>query len=272
MRPGPRRSLTHAEILDVAFDLLEAKGFAAVSVRGVASGLGLTPTALYTYYPSKNALLRGMVEHLLARLDPGEAGAGDAAGEPAAADAAVEAGAAGSPAAPAAGRDRLLALALRLRELLTGHAGALGLIMSGPLDGPNAMRLNETLLESFMAAGLELDDAARAAYALQVYVLGSIALESADLRRRIGCRGGIRPCPRDGGHGRHAVDRPGDLPAQRADRGRGGRAQLDRAVHVGRAAPARRAHRRCAGGAPSRRRTRGEAPAPEGADASSVVP
>ena len=53
--------------------------------------------------------------------------------------------------------------------------------MSGPLDGPNAMRLNETLLESFMVAGLELDDAARAAYALQVYVLGSIALESADL-------------------------------------------------------------------------------------------
>ena len=161
MRPGPRRSLTHAEILDVAFDLLEAKGFAAVSVRGVASGLGLTPTALYTYYPSKNALLRGMVEQLLARLDqnvvtPTELGV-------------------------AAARARLLGLALRLRELLTGHAGALGLIMSGPLDGPNAMRLNETLLESFMSAGLGLDDAARAAYALQVYALGSIALESADL-------------------------------------------------------------------------------------------
>ena len=67
-----------------------------------------------------------------------------------------------------------------LRELLTANAGALGLIMSGPLDGPNAMRLNETLLESFTAAGLGLDEAARAAYALQVYALGSIALESAD--------------------------------------------------------------------------------------------
>ena len=183
MRPGPRRSLTHAEILDVAFDLLEAKGFAAVSIRGVASGLGLTPTALYTYYPSKNALLRGMVEHLLARLDPGDVGETDAAraaGADGAAGAADDADAAGADGA-AAGRARLLALALRLRELLTGHAGALGLIMSGPLDGPNAMRLNETLLESFMAAGLELDDAARAAYALQVYVLGSNALESADL-------------------------------------------------------------------------------------------
>ena len=77
MRPGPRRSFTHAEILDAAFDLLETKGFAAVSVRGVAGSLGITPTALYTYYSSKNALLRGMIEHLLARLDLREAGGSD---------------------------------------------------------------------------------------------------------------------------------------------------------------------------------------------------
>ena len=150
--------------LHVVFDLLETKGFAAVSVRGVAGSLGITPTALYTYYSSKNALLRGMIEHLLARLDLREAGGSDAVDVPDA----------------AAIRRRIVTLALRLRELLTAHAGALGLIMSGPLDGPNAMRLNETLLESFTAAGLGLDDAARAAYALQVYALGSIALESAD--------------------------------------------------------------------------------------------
>ncbi|MCD2440725.1 TetR/AcrR family transcriptional regulator [Agromyces sp. SYSU K20354] len=164
MRPGPRRSLTHAEILDAAFDLLEAKGFAAVSVRGVAGSLGITPTALYTYYPSKNALLRGMVEHLLARLDvEGLVASDEAAG------------------GVAAVRARLVRIALSLRERLAGHAGALGLIMSGPLDGPNAMRLNETILEQFCKAGLTLDDAARAAYALQVYALGSIALESAEV-------------------------------------------------------------------------------------------
>ncbi len=43
------------------------------------------------------------------------------------------------------------------------------------------MRLNEALLESFTAAGLALDDAARAAYALQAFALGSIALESAEV-------------------------------------------------------------------------------------------
>ena len=168
MRPGPRRSLTHAEILAAAFDLLETKGFAAVSVRGVAGSLGITPTALYTYYPSKRALLRGMIEHLLARLDLGEAGGDEQAELPGATtDLAV--------------RARLVRLVLSLRELLTGHAGALELIMSGPLDGPNAMRLNEALLESFTAAGLGLDDAARAAHALQAFALGSIALESAEV-------------------------------------------------------------------------------------------
>ena len=168
MRPGPRRSLTHPEILDAAFDLLETKGFAAVSVRGVAGSLGITPTALYTYYPSKRALLRGMIEHLLARLDLGEAGGDEQAELP------------GATTVDAV-RARLVRLVLSLRELLTGHAGALELIMSGPLDGPNAMRLNEALLESFTAAGLGLDDAARAAHALQAFALGSIALESAEV-------------------------------------------------------------------------------------------
>ena len=168
MRPGPRRSLTHAEILAAAFDLLETKGFAAVSVRGVAGSLGVTPTALYTYYPSKRALLRGMIEHLLARLDLGEAGGDEQAELP------------GATTVDAV-RARLVRLVLSLRELLTGHAGALELIMSGPLDGPNAMRLNEALLESFTAAGLGLDDAARAAHALQAFALGSIALESAEV-------------------------------------------------------------------------------------------
>ncbi|GAA1800767.1 TetR/AcrR family transcriptional regulator [Agromyces neolithicus] len=165
MRPGPRRSLTHAEILDAAFDLLEAKGFAAVSVRGVAGSLGITPTALYTYYPSKRALLRGMIEHLLARLDVG-------ADEHVAVTGATTVDAV---------RARVLRIALSLRELLAGHAGALELIMSGPLDGPNAMRLDEALLESFATAGLALDDAAPAVYAVRAYAFGSIALQSAEV-------------------------------------------------------------------------------------------
>jgi len=48
MKPGPRRSISQADIVDAAFDILERKCFAAVSVRGVAAALGLTLTSMYT--------------------------------------------------------------------------------------------------------------------------------------------------------------------------------------------------------------------------------
>ena len=50
--------------------------------------------------------------------------------------------------------------------------------MSGPLEGPHALRVNERLIGGFVDAGLSQDDAARASYALQVYVLGTAILAS----------------------------------------------------------------------------------------------
>lgn len=157
MRPGPRRSVSQVDIVDAAFEILEQKGFAAVSVRGVAASLGLTPTAIYTYFPSKNALMRAMVEELLAGVDV--AAASDAS---------------------RGWRDRMHALALVVRARLAEHSGAMVLVTSGPLDGPHALALGEALIGLFVEAGLPLDDAARAAVAVQAHVLGVSALEAAE--------------------------------------------------------------------------------------------
>lgn len=157
MRPGPRRSISQADIVDTAFRLLELKGFAAVSIRGVAAALGLTPTAMYTYFPSKNALLRAMVEQLLSTIDLG-----------AASD--VE----------AAWRDRVTALAGALRTRLAAHAGSMVLVTSGPLDGPNALGLSEVLMAGFAAEGMPAADAARSARAVWAYVLGVAAVDAAE--------------------------------------------------------------------------------------------
>ncbi|WP_353815151.1 TetR/AcrR family transcriptional regulator [Agromyces sp. SYSU T00266] len=161
MRPGPRRSLTHAEILDAAFELLETRGFDAVSVRGVAGVLGLTPTAMYTYYPNKGALLAGMVEQLLGRLDTSDA---DAAATP-------------------LPRARVVALAEGLRSILVERPGAVGLLLATPLDGPNARRLDERLLASFADAGLDAVAAGRATHAVRVHVLGAVAFDAAEEER-----------------------------------------------------------------------------------------
>lgn len=160
MKPGPRRRLSQADIVDAAFEILEQKGFAAVSVRGVAATLGLTPTALYTYFPSKNALLRAMVEQLLSTVR--QAAASDA----------------GTP-----WREQVHAHADALRARLAEHAGAIVLVTSGPLDGRHALGLNESLVAGFVADGMPHADAARAADAVRAYVLGVAAL---DATRRAG--------------------------------------------------------------------------------------
>ena len=157
MKPGPRRSISQADIVGSAFEILEQKGFAAVSVRGVAAALGLTPTAMYTYFPSKNALLRAMVEQVLSTLDLD-----------AASDAAVP------------WRDRVHALAAELRARLAEHTGAIVLVTSGPLDGPHARALTESLIAGFTSERMPLADAARAAHAVRAQVLGAAALDAAE--------------------------------------------------------------------------------------------
>jgi len=155
MKPGPRRSISQADIVDAAFEILEQKGFAAVSVRGVAAALGLTPTALYTYFPSKNAL-RAMVEQLLSTVRQAAASETDAPW-----------------------RDQVHAHADALRARLAEHAGAIVLVTSGPLDGRHALGLNESLVAGFVADGMPHADAARAALAVRAYVLGVAALDAA---------------------------------------------------------------------------------------------
>jgi tetracycline repressor-like protein len=66
-----------------------------------------------------------------------------------------------------------------LRARLTAHAGAVAVMIGGPMDGPHALALNERLLDLLADAGLNPTDVARAAYLLIVYVLGAIALEVA---------------------------------------------------------------------------------------------
>ena len=159
-RPGPRRALTEDEILDAALSLLDEGGAAAASVRGIAARVGVAPNAVYTYFPDKAAVVKGLVERLLGEVDH---------------DVFVDRG---QP-----WRLRVESLALELRRRLSAHPGAVPLMIGGPMDGPNALALNERLLELLADAGLEPADAARAAYLLIVYVFGSIALEVADLHQ-----------------------------------------------------------------------------------------
>jgi TetR/AcrR family tetracycline transcriptional repressor len=159
-RRGPRRALTDDEILDAALDLLDEGGPDAASVRGIAARVGVAPNAVYTYFPDKAAVIKGLVERLLGGVDH---------------DVFADRG--------RPWRERVEALALELRAHLSAHPGAVPLMIGGPMDGPHALALNERLLQLLVDAGLDPTDAARASYLLIVYVFGSIALEVADVHQ-----------------------------------------------------------------------------------------
>jgi AcrR family transcriptional regulator len=154
---GPRRALTESEILDAALTLLDEGGPNAATLRGIAAKVDVSPNAVYTYFPDKAAVFKALVERLLGQVDHGVFAD---RGQP--------------------WRQRVESLALEMRARLTSHPGAVGLVIGGPMDGPQAQALNERLLELLADAGLTTFDAARAAHLLLVYVFGSIALEVAD--------------------------------------------------------------------------------------------
>jgi AcrR family transcriptional regulator len=143
-------------ILDAAVDLLDEGGTVAASVRSIAARVGVAPNAVYTYFPNKAAVLQGVVERILGEVEH---------------DTVVD------QARPWG--ERVESLALHLRERVLAHPAAVPLMVGGPMDGRNALTLNEQLLELLCDAGLTLPDAARASYLIVVYVFGSMALNVA---------------------------------------------------------------------------------------------
>lgn len=156
VRPGPRRTLSEQTILAAALALLAEKGADHVTIRGIASRVGVAPNGIYTYFSGKAAVLQGLVEQLLGRVNH------DRFTDPS-----------------LHWRERVHALALDLRAELLAHSGSVHLLLADPLDGPNALAVEKTLLAILADAGLEPDDTVRAAYLLNVHVLGSVALEVA---------------------------------------------------------------------------------------------
>src|SRR3954447_6197700 len=155
-RRGPRRALTEDEILDAALTLLDRGGPDAASVRGIAARVGVAPNAVYTYFPGKAAVFKALAERLLGEVDH---------------DVFAD--------RERPWRERVEALALELRERLSAHPGAVGLMVGSRMDGPNALALHERLLQLLADAGLDSVDAARASRLFFVYVFRSLVLEMA---------------------------------------------------------------------------------------------
>ncbi len=147
------RQFSDEQIVATALELLDGGGADAVSIRSVATRLGVNPNAVYTYVASRADLERLVAEHIL--------------------------GAVAFPGAAASWADRIVRFAADLRAELLRHPAVAQLLMRAPMDGAAARAVGEWLMAA-LAEGMDAEDAARTTYLVIVHVLGSVALEAAE--------------------------------------------------------------------------------------------
>jgi AcrR family transcriptional regulator len=75
-RASRRAPLSREAVLRSAVALADHAGIEAVSMRNLAQGLGVVPMALYKHVANKEELLDGMVDIIVAEIDPLTPGAG----------------------------------------------------------------------------------------------------------------------------------------------------------------------------------------------------
>lgn len=68
-RRGPKQKLSVDEVVDAAIELADRAGLDGLSMRALATALGLGAMSLYTYVPGRNELLVLMVDQVLGRTE-----------------------------------------------------------------------------------------------------------------------------------------------------------------------------------------------------------
>lgn len=130
-RPGPKSSLDVDRIVATAVRLADAEGLSALSMRRVATDLGVGTMTLYGHVPGKGELVDLMLDSVLGELYPEEQ--------------ALTAG---------GWRSRVEAVARANWELFLRHPWALHVATGRPPLGPHLMRKYELELRAVDGLGL----------------------------------------------------------------------------------------------------------------------
>lgn len=141
-----------ARIVRTGLRLLDRVGWERFSLRRLAAALGMTPMALYHYYPNKDALLDAILAEALSELRAPRRGAGGWAAD-------------------------VRRLVLGFRRLLGRHPHIVPVLMSRPALSPAALRWYDAALSLLRSGGLNEKSAARGYAALYAYTLGFAAIE-----------------------------------------------------------------------------------------------
>jgi AcrR family transcriptional regulator len=147
--------LRRERVVDEAIALLDADGLDALTMRKLATRLGVQPGALYWHFAGKQALLDAMADRFLDGFtDRLPGGSWD---------------------------EQFAAAGWRLRQVLLSHRDGARVMAGTYVAEPNTILLGNLVIEILQAAGLPADRAGWATFAAFHYVLGHTIEEQAQL-------------------------------------------------------------------------------------------
>ncbi|KQR51947.1 AcrR family transcriptional regulator [Leifsonia sp. Leaf336] len=145
MSEPARPRLTRDAVLRRALERADAVGLDALSMRSLASELGVVPMALYKHVANKDELVDGMVDLVWAEVEPP---------------------------AGATWREAMRARAVSLRGALRRHPWAVGLMESRIRPGPANLAAHNAMMGCLREAGYPFRTTVHVTSVLDAYVYG----------------------------------------------------------------------------------------------------
>lgn len=145
-RAQGREPLTRERVLEAAVKLADQGGIESLSMRKLGQELGVEAMALYYHFASKDEVLDGSVDLVFSEID-----------------------------LPASGADWKTAMrqrAVSVRDVLSRHRWAIGLMESRTNPGPANLRHHDAVIGSLRSAGFDMETAAHAYSLLDSYIYG----------------------------------------------------------------------------------------------------
>ena len=148
----PRPRLSRERVLRAAIAHADAGGLEALTMRTLAEELEVAPMALYRHVANKDDLVDAMIDVVFSEID-----------------------------VPPAGADWKTAMrrrAISVRDVLSRHRWAIGLMESRRNPGPANLRHHDAVIGRLRAAGFGIEMAAHAYSLLDSYIYGFSHQES----------------------------------------------------------------------------------------------
>ncbi|MGH2977550.1 MAG: TetR/AcrR family transcriptional regulator C-terminal domain-containing protein [Gaiellaceae bacterium] len=140
-----RKPLSRDRILETALVLVDEEGIEALSMRKLGQALGYEAMSLYNHVANKDDLLDGILDLVLAEMEPPD---------------------------PDGGLPAIRAAALSAHEALTTHAWAASLLMAPSRVRPARIAFMNALLGALRGAGFSAETTYHAYHALDAHIIG----------------------------------------------------------------------------------------------------